>query len=72
MTPPRPVRARTGSRIAQDARFSSVFDRRGIWLGDVTLPAGLTVYEIGSYYVLGSWQDEIEVEHVRLYELVKP
>ncbi len=60
---------RNYSMASEPANGWSVFDRRGIWLGDVTLPVGLTVYEIGSDYVLGSWQDEIEVEHVRIHAL---
>ncbi len=60
---------RNYSMESEPANEWSVFDRRGIWLGDVTLPIGLTVYEIGSDYVLGSWQDEIEVEHVRIHAL---
>ena len=60
---------RNYSTESEPANEWSVFDRGGMWLGDVTLPAGLTVYEIGSDYVLGSWQDEVEVEHVRIHAL---
>jgi hypothetical protein len=49
----------------------SVFDRTGVWLGTVVLPAGVEVYEIGDDYVLGKVKDELEVEHVVVYTLVK-
>jgi hypothetical protein len=50
----------------------SVFDDGFRWLGDVTLPAALEVYEIGEDYVLGKWRDELDVEHVGVYALLKP
>lgn len=50
----------------------SVFDADGVWLGVVTLPSGFTPMDIGTDYVLGLWRDEDDVEHVRMYELVKP
>ncbi len=49
----------------------SVFDESGSWLGRVDLPDGLLVFEIGSDYVLGRTTDELEVEHVELFELIK-
>ena len=47
----------------------TVFDSTGHMLGDVTFPEGLDVYEIGRDYVLGRWQDEADVEYVRLHRL---
>lgn len=47
----------------------TVFDSRGRMLGQVAFPDDLTVYEIGSDYVLGRWQDESEVEHIRMHRL---
>lgn len=49
----------------------SVFDPDGVWLGRVTLPSGLEVYEIGSDYILGRSMDEMDVERILVYELVK-
>ena len=49
----------------------SVFDPDGVWLGRVTLPEGLEIYEIGADYVLGRWLDGMEVEHIRVYDLSK-
>ncbi len=50
----------------------NVFDPAGEWLGSVQVPARFTVYEIGRDYVLGLWRDADDVEHVRMYELIKP
>jgi len=50
-------------------RTWSVFDRDGRWRGTVETPAGLTVREVGEDHVLGTWRDELGVEHVRVHEL---
>jgi hypothetical protein len=50
----------------------SVFGDEGELLGAVRVPLGLRIYEIGNDYVLGRWRDELDVEHIRLHELVKP
>lgn len=50
----------------------TVFDRAGRLLGDVTFPDRFHSFEIGADYVVGVWRDELDVEHVRLYDLVKP
>ena len=47
----------------------SVFDQEGEWLGTVEMPERFLVHQIGSDWVLGRWRDEMDVEHVRLYEL---
>jgi len=53
-------------------------DTRGRWVvfgpdggarGAVETPDGLWVREIGRDYVLGTWQDELDVQHVRLHAL---
>jgi hypothetical protein len=49
----------------------SVFDPEGRFLGTVETPTGGRVVQIGSDFVLGVWRDELDVEYVRLYELVK-
>ena len=49
-----------------------VFDRDGRWLGQVDMPGGGRVTDIGDDYVLGVWRDDMDVETVRLYELRKP
>lgn len=48
-----------------------VFDPAGRYLGTVEAPSRFTIYEIGDDYVLGGWRDAYDVEHVRMYELVK-
>ena len=50
----------------------TVFDPQGTLLGTVQMPRGSRVRQIGHDYVLATWRGEDEVEHVRLYELVKP
>jgi hypothetical protein len=40
-------------------------------LGVVETPPGLRISEIGSDFILGSWRNELGVEHVRIYELLK-
>ena len=52
--------------------FWSVFDVEGFFLGRVTMPAEFSPLDIGPDYVLGVWRDADDVEHVRMYELVKP
>jgi YD repeat-containing protein len=54
-----------------DPSVWSVFDPRGIWLGRVILPPGLDVYEIGADYVLGEVKDEMDVERILVYELIR-
>ncbi len=49
-----------------------VFDPTGRWLGPVRLPTGLRITDIGDDYVLGVWRDVDDVEHVQLYDLIKP
>jgi len=50
----------------------SVFDPDGRFLGAVTLPARFTPYQIGSDFILGRWEDELEVDYVDVYDLLKP
>lgn len=47
----------------------SVFGPEGEWLGIIHLPYRFRPTDIGSDYVLGVWQDELDVEHLRLYAL---
>jgi hypothetical protein len=50
----------------------TVLDTEGTWLGSVSLPARFSPLHIGSDFILGVFEDELEVEHVQLYELIKP
>ena len=49
----------------------TVFDREGRVLGFVATPGGLGILEIGEDYILGSTTDEMDVEYVQLWELVR-
>ena len=35
-------------------------------------PPGVRIFEIGTDYVLGLWKDDLDVEYVQLFDLVKP
>jgi hypothetical protein len=48
-----------------------VFDPGGAYLGIVETPQRFRIFEIGEDYLLGRWTDEYDVEHVRVYGLVK-
>jgi hypothetical protein len=50
----------------------TVFTSEGEALGTMSLPDGFDIQDVGDDYVLGTWEDELEVEHVQMYELVKP
>ncbi len=49
----------------------SVFSREGHWLGDVTIPPDLEVYEIGPDFLLGKTHDALDAEAIVLYDLIK-
>ena len=53
-------------------RVWTVIDPGGRYLGDVTVPAGLAVHDIGEDYVIGAWTDELGVEFVHVYRIEKP
>ena len=48
-----------------------VFDRAGVFLGPVVLPQ-IQVLDIGDDYVIGVFEDDLEVEYLQLFEIVKP
>ena len=58
-------------RVPADPEPWDVFDPEGVWLGAVALPARFTMREIGDDYVAGVWRDELDVEYVRVYRLLK-
>jgi hypothetical protein len=60
------------NRPGNEAYRWSVFDSEGRLLGEVAFPGALEPMHIGEDFVLGKWRDEMDVEHVRLYELIKP
>lgn len=46
-----------------------VFDQEGALRAIVDTPRDVRILEVGEDYVLGRWQDALEVEYVRLYRL---
>ena len=46
-----------------------VFAQDGRWLGEVPIPAGFRIDEIGADYLLGVRRDEYDVEYVTMYAL---
>ena len=46
-----------------------VFDGRSVWLGEVSTPPGLRIFEIGADYVLGLRRDELGVQFVVMFPL---
>lgn len=57
-------------REGEDPRWS-VFAPDGAWLGEVDFPAGLRVHEVGPEYILGVWKDELDVEYLRVYPIIR-
>ena len=49
----------------------TVFDADGRWRGSVTMPPDFRPYEIGADWILGVERDEMDVQRVKLYPLVK-
>ncbi|MEX2283779.1 MAG: hypothetical protein WEE89_14940 [Gemmatimonadota bacterium] len=48
-----------------------VLDMNGRYLGEVTMPRTFDVHEIGEDWVLGVWRDELDIQYVRKYPLIK-
>ncbi len=49
-----------------------VFRHDGRYLGAVETPMGARVMQIGDDFVLVIWRDELGIEQVRMFELIKP
>lgn len=58
-------------RYGDEAPEWDVYDSGGACLGSVRTPVGLSVFEVGSDYVLGAWRDRSGVEYVQLHPLRK-
>jgi hypothetical protein len=50
----------------------TVFAPDGEWLGEVEMPMGFEVLEIGDDRALGVWRDALDVEYLRVYAIEKP
>jgi hypothetical protein len=48
-----------------------VFRASGEYVGEVTVLSSLRILEVGTSYVLGRWRDELGIETVRVYGLLK-
>lgn len=55
----------------EGARYT-VYDPDGRELGPVQLPMNFNISEIGADYVLGVGRDELDVQRVQMYALIKP
>jgi hypothetical protein len=53
----------------EDGRIWWVLDRSGRWLGEVTVPAGVTPLDVGEDYILATVRNQLDVERVLLYGL---
>lgn len=54
-----------------EARSWGVFGTDGRWLGSLSLPEGLRLTDVREDRIIGVWRDELDVEHVRVYDLVE-
>ena len=50
----------------------SVFSPEGVWVTDVAVPTGMDVHAVGDGVLVGAVEDELEVEHVVVHEIVRP
>jgi hypothetical protein len=48
-----------------------VFDNTGQWLGSTVLPPRSNVLDIGRTRLLVSWQDDDDLEYLRVYRLMR-
>jgi hypothetical protein len=60
---------RESSRLGDERSKWSVFTDEGELLGEVDMPPGLRVLDIGTDYVLGLQRDELDVEYIQKYPL---
>lgn len=47
----------------------SVFSKSGVAVATITLPPRFRLSEAGRHYVLGTWEDPDDVQHVRMYRI---
>jgi len=60
------------AQLPAPTRTWSVFSETGPFLGEVTVPSAFRITEIGADWILGVWRDELDVESVREFRLIKP
>jgi hypothetical protein len=49
-----------------------IFDPDGAWLGSVRVPAQFEITDIANNRLLGIARDDLGVERVLVYEIIKP
>ena len=59
------------ARYPAAPRTWTVFAQTGELLGEITVPHEFKVLHIGTAWILGVGRDELDVEYVRLYRLLK-
>lgn len=59
------------TRYPQSPRYWTVFDISGVLMGRVDLPERFQLQAVGYDWALGVWRDEMDIQYVRLYRLVK-
>jgi hypothetical protein len=52
-----------------DAPRWDVFGPDGMFLGTLTAPAGLEVYQVGAGFILGKWSDPLDVGFIHLHRI---
>lgn len=57
--------------LAGEPQLWRIFSDEGVYLGELPIPAGLTVFEIGIDYVLGRTTDDFGVHRVELWEVIE-
>jgi len=55
-----------------EAPVWSVFDARGFLVAGVAVPLGFEITYVGSDTVVGRWRDALDIEHVQVYDLIRP
>ena len=56
--------------VVYPSKATAIFDGEGHWLGEVEVPIGFAISEIGLDYILGTRRDEFDVPYVEMYSLV--
>jgi len=58
-------------QLSFDPERWTVFDSDGKLIGDVEVPRRFMILDIGSDFILGRSMDDLDVEHIQLFRLVK-
>jgi hypothetical protein len=57
--------------LAGEPQLLRLFSQEGAYLGELLIPDGFTVFEVGSDYVLGRTTDDLGVHRVELWEIIE-